>query len=288
LTGLVYCADCGGRMHYRRGVKTENGMQDHYVCKHSSKYPRKCTMHFIRTSVLRELILKVIRSTTDYVREHEDEFISLIRKASELKSDEAAKVQKKQLSKYQNRCAELDTLIKRLYEDKVKGELSSKRFEILVLEYEQEQEGLEKQIAELQETLGRFKDDSDKTHKFIDVVRKYTEIPELTGTILNEYIDKVVVHEGNKSNGRREQQVDIYLNFIGKVAIPEPESITHEEHVADKCKTKQRDYYYRNREKILAKMAEKRKAEKAAKARGALQDVLQTGSVTGSEIEKTA
>jgi len=107
-------------------------------------------MHYIKVSVLQTLVLETIRSVSGFVREHEDEFVRLVREASELQSEEAAKSQKKQLAKNQKRCAELDTLIKRLYEDKVSGELSVKRFEILSGEYEREQEELEKQITELQ------------------------------------------------------------------------------------------------------------------------------------------
>jgi hypothetical protein len=198
------------------------------------------------------------------VKENETEFIRLVREASELQSEEAAKVQKKQLAQCKKRCAELDTVIKRLYEDSVKGGLSAKRFEILSQEYEQEQEDLEQQIAELQETLSQFNEDSDKTDKFIEIVRKYTDITELTATILNEYVDKVIVFEADKSSGRREQRVDIYLNFIGKFELPNqpvPEPFDPTEH----RKAQFRAYYHRNKEKILAEKAEKRAEEKAAK-----------------------
>ena len=143
-----------------------------------------------------------------------------MREASELQSEEAAKVQKKQLAQCKKRCAELDTLIKRLYEDSVKGGISTKRFEILAQDYEQEQEDLEQQILELQDGLDRFDEDGDKSERFINIVRKYTDITELNATILNEYVDKVVVFEADKTSGRREQRVDIYLNFIGKFSIP--------------------------------------------------------------------
>ena len=164
----------------------------------------------------------------------------------------------------QKRCAELDTLIKRLYEDKVKGELSAKRFEILAQEYEQEQEDLEQRISELQEGLDRFNEDGDKTGRFIEIVRKYTDISELNASILNEYIDKVVVFEADKTSGRREQRVDIYLSFIGKFKVPgqaEPEPFDPVEH----RRAQWRAYYHRNKENILAEKAERRADEKAAK-----------------------
>ena len=267
LTGLVYCADCGGRMYNHRGsLAHKYDSQDSYCCNQSAKYPRKCTMHYIKTSALRALALETIRSVSGYVKEHEAEFVRLVREAAELQSEEAAKAQKRQLAKNQKRCSELNALIKRLYEDKVSGELSAKRFEILSGEYEREQEDLERQTAELQAELGRFNDEGDKADRFIEIVRRYTEFHELNATILNEFIEKIVVYEADKSSGRREQQVDIYLTFIGKFDVPGSEVAEAEPFdPAAHRKAQFRAYYYRNREKILAEKAEQRAIERAEK-----------------------
>ena len=266
LTGLVYCGDCGSRMYNHRGSKVlQYDSQDSYCCNQSTTYPRKCTMHYIKTSSLRTLVLDTIQTVSGFVKENEDEFVRLVREASELQSADAAKVQKKQLAQHQRRCSELDTLIKRLFEDSVKSGLSAKRVEILANEYEQEQEDLEQHIAELQVELDHFNEDSDKTDKFIAIVRKYTDIPELTATILNEYVNKIVVFEADKSSGRREQRVDIYLNFIGKFSVPGQDAEAEPFDPAEHRKAQFRAYYHRNKDKILAEKSEKRAAEKTAK-----------------------
>ena len=266
LTGLVYCGDCGGRMYNHRDSKAQQyDSQDSYCCNQSAKYPRKCTMHYIKTSSLRTLVLETIQTVSGFVKENEEEFVRLVREASEVQSADVAKVQKKQLAQHQRRCAELDTLIKRLFEDSVKSGLSAKRVEILANEYEQEQEDLEQQIAELQESLDHFDEDSDKTDKFIAIVRKYTDITELSATILNEYVNEIVVFEAEKSSGRREQRVDIYLNFIGKFSVPGADEDTEPFDPAEHRKAQFRAYYHRNKEKILAEKAERRAEEKAAK-----------------------
>ena len=125
---------------------------------------------------------------------------------------------------------------------------------------------MERQIVELQGELGRFNDEGHKADHFIEIVRRYTEFHELNATIVNEFIEKIVVYEADKSSGRREQQVDIYLNFIGKFDVPglvteEAEPFDPTEH----RKAQFRAYYYRNREKILAEKAEQRALEKAEK-----------------------
>ena len=264
LTGLVYCADCGMRMYNHRGSAPQYDSHDSYACQQYSKYPKKCTMHYIKTSTLEALALDAIRSVSGYVRDNEDEFVRQVCEMNDLQSAEAAKVQQRQLAKSKARHKELDSFIKQLYEDKAKGELTAKRFGILSGGYEDEQEDLERQIAELETSITAYAEDSGNVGRFVKLVRRYTEIPELTATILNEYIQKIVVFEAERVNGRREQTVDFYFNFIGKFTIPgqaEPEPFDPEEH----RKAQFRAYYYRNRDKILAEKAERRAEEKAAK-----------------------
>ena len=251
MTGLAYCADCGGRLYNHRRKEYKYDSDDYYACQQYCKYPKKCTNHFIRTSALEALALEAIRAVSGFVKENEDEFVRLVREMHDLQSAETVKIQQKQLAKSKKRNKELDSLIKQLYEDKVSGSLSAKRFEILSGEYETEQEDLERQIAELQTEIAVFNAEGNNAIQFIEVVRKYTEIPKLTGTILNEYIEKIIVHEADKSNGRREQTVDVYFNFIGRFAIPgqaEPEPFNLVEHK----RALWRANYYRAKEKLLA------------------------------------
>ena len=260
LTGLVYCADCGSRMYNHLGTLVlKYDSQDSYACQQYSKYPPKCTMHYVKTSVLRALVLDAIKSVSGFVRDSEEEFIRLVREASELRSAEAAKIQKEQLAKNQKRHGELDALIKRLYEDKVAGSLSAKRFEILSVEYENEQEDLERQIAVLKAGLEQFKEDGERANKFIEIVKRYTGFDELTAPMLNEYVEKIIVHEaeGERQGYGRTQKVEIYLNFIGKFDAPgqekaEPEAFGPVEH----RRATWRKCYHKNRDKTLT---EKRK-----------------------------
>jgi hypothetical protein len=274
-TGLVYCADCGSRMYNQRKVQTEEHASENiYYCPQNKKYPPKCTMH----SVLHSLVLDAIKAISEFVRESEKEFVRVVREASELQSAEAAKVQKNQLIKSQKRYTELDTLIKGLYEDKVAGSLSPKRFEILSREYEDEQEELEHQITELRDGLNQFEKDGDRAEKFIKIVRRYTDFTELTASMLNEFVEKIVVHEpeGRRQGYGRVQKVEIYLNFIGKFNVPgieeaEPKPLSPQEQKQEQKRAQRRARYRKNREKILAAKA-KRDAEKRATKLAAMLD----------------
>jgi hypothetical protein len=240
--------------------------QDSYACNQYTKYPPKCTMHYVKTSVLRTLALDAIKGACASVRDDEAEFVRKIREESELRSAEAAKVQKEQLAKSRKRHTELDLLIKRLYEDKVIGALSGKRFEILSREYENEQEDLDRQITGLMAGLERYEDDGERANKFIAIVRKYTDFSELTASMLNEFVEKILVHEaeGVRQGYGRSQKVEIYLNFIGRYDPPGQEEAEPFDPVEHQ-RAIWRNYYHRHREEIQAEKAARYTEKKAAK-----------------------
>ncbi|MDR2559835.1 MAG: DUF4368 domain-containing protein, partial [Oscillospiraceae bacterium] len=271
LTGLLYCGDCGSRLYNHRGTLAGvYDSQDSYACNQYSKYPPKCTRHYIRTSTAQNLILGAIKSVSDYVRNNQAEFIKIVRDENELRHEQDTKTRRKQLVKNQKRYAELDTIIKRLFEEKISGAITDKRFEILSGDYEREQSELETQIAELQAGLEQYQADGEKAEQFIKVVKKYTDFTELTPSMLNEYIEKVIIYEPEKVNGRvKKQKVEIFLNFIGKFDLPidgedEPEE-AEEIDLEEIKKAKWRENYYKNREQILAKKAAERTAVKERK-----------------------
>jgi hypothetical protein len=242
--------------------------QDSYGCSRYCKYPHKCTTHYIKTSVLRALVLEAIKRVSGYVRVNEEEFVRRLREESEVRSAEAAKAKRDQLAKSQKRHAELDAIIKRLYEDKVTGSLSTKRFDALSREYEDEQENLERQIADLQAGLDRFSDDSGKAERFIGIVRKYTDFTELTPAMLNEFVEKIVVHEaeGERQGYGRFQKVEIWLNFIGKFEVPgyaeaDPKAFDP----VERKRAYWRDYYHLHKVKINEDKAKRSEEKKQAK-----------------------
>lgn len=166
------------------------------------------------------MALDAIRKVSGYVRESEAEFIRQIREASTVRQEETAKAHKRRIAKEEKRVSELNTLIRKIYEDNASGKLTDKRFALLADGYEQEQAELEQSIVSLHEELDSFHANSARADRFIEIVKRYTDFTELTPVMIAEFIEKIVVHEGDKSSGEREQQVDIYLNFIGMFEVP--------------------------------------------------------------------
>jgi len=218
-SGLVYCADCG-KPHQNHRANTMGREQEYFVCGAYRKRTTSCTAHYIRTVILEKIVLAGIRDVSAYAREYEDEFVKRVRVMEQdmarTKKDMAAK--NKELEKSKRRISELDGLFKRLYEDNVSSRISGERYDKLSADYETEQKHLTERVAVLEADLAEQGEKAANVGKFLAIVRKYTDIQELTLTLLREFIDKIIVHEPDRSSGKRAQQVDIHYNFIGDIA----------------------------------------------------------------------
>ena len=273
LTGKLFCADCGGRMYNHRkpyetpyytnpntGKTYMRAPSDVYACSTHSRgnrqFEKACSLHHIRTAVLRELVLDTIRQVSSYVRGSEEEFTRRVREASTVQRDDAAKSHRKRIAKNAKRIAELDVLFRKTYEDNATNKLSDERFAQLSNAYEVEQSDLKEQNAVLQSEMDSFDADSAKADKFIELVKKYTDFTELSAPMINEFVDKILVYEGDKSSGKRVQRVDIYLNFIGMFPLPQVESDSaeiEEEQRLDALRAKRREYNRRYQAKRKVK-----------------------------------
>jgi hypothetical protein len=231
--------------------------------KNADKFVDQCSIHFIRTSVVRELLLDTIRRVSHYARSNEAKFIEKLREASVIQQKNAAKSHKRQIAKNEKRIAELDTLFRKVYEDNAIGKLSDERYEQMSSAYDTEQAELKAQTAAMKLELEAFEQDSVRGDKFLDLVKRYTEFEELTTPMINEFVEKIIVHEADKSTGERKQQVDIYLNFIGNFTVPgsEPQPLTPEEQATEEKRLADK----RKKNEYLRKWRAKSRAERAAR-----------------------
>ena len=262
LTGLLYCAECGAKLTHRHHLVQGKWWDDAFICGNYRQLTRDCTMHYIPTQKLEAAILSTIQRVSWYVRNNEAEFIERVREASDQRQEEAVKDSKTQLAKAKRRHKELDGLVKKLYEANATGKLPDKHFTRLLAEYDEEQAALEASMAECQEQIESWNADKLKTEKFIELVKRYTDFSELTTPMLNEFIEKVVVHEatGGRGNSRR-QRLDIYLNFIGAFEVPAHIVTPMEEEAERRRQEEQAAREARSRELKKARY-EKRKQEK--------------------------
>jgi DNA invertase Pin-like site-specific DNA recombinase len=212
-SGLVFCETCGTRMQHQHFASDTR--RNSYVCGLYRKGRRECTSHYIRTAVLERIVLDDLRRVTALAACHEDEFVRMIMDGNLEKARREAAQKRRALDKARRRIAELDALVKRIYEDNVAQKISDERFAKLLADYEAEQKSLAEQAGALEGELAEQEGKAVRVDKFLALVRKYTDIQELTPGLLREFVEKIVVCEAVKVDGHREQEIVIHYNFVG-------------------------------------------------------------------------
>lgn len=218
LSGYLYCAYCGAKMTLQRAV---GKFREYYYCgtyKAKSK-SNDCTAHIVRADVVEKLLLENIRAVVAFVREYENEFVKLVSSSTSTEQGKQIKALNKSIAKAQKRLTELENIIANLYEDKVAGVITVDVFSQLSRKYTAEQTELKASLSNDTATLSEVEQTKTDIGKFIKAVKQYTETTELTPELLVEFIDKVLIHQSDKSSGKRKQQIDIYFKGIGKVDL---------------------------------------------------------------------
>lgn len=226
-SGICYCADCGKKLYLCRAT-TMTADQEHLKCGTYAKDKNGCTIHFVRTIVLKEIILGELNKMVAFVKDNEDEFVQMAMDNSVQKQSSELSKSRKKLKESEKRIAELDRLFTRLYEDNVLGKISDERFSIMSAGYEDEQKKLRATVAELTDFIETAEQKSADVTAFISVVQKYERITELTPEIMHELIEKIVVHAPDKSSGHRTQQMDIYYRFDVAVSTAVADSMKYD------------------------------------------------------------
>ena len=279
LTGVLFCADCGAKMYHKQGYTGRvNKPHNEYVCSSYRHYSRSCTCHYIRVEVVEKLILAAIRRVSGYVRENETEFVERVRQESVIQQDTAVKESRKKLTKAIRRRGEVGNLIKKLYESYAADKIPEKHFTELLTGYDTEQQALDGEIAQLQAAIDSYNTDSVRADKFIELVKRHTEFTEFSAALLNEFVERVIVHEAVKVDGVRTMKLDIHLNFIGKFELPELQSEQEEIPIRKSGKKPRREMTVEEREKLRVRDREryaKVKAERIAAEQAERAAILQ-------------
>ena len=219
-SGLVVCADCGSKLHFAT-CKNFEGRQDHYVCAKYKSGRGTCSAHYIREDVLRDVVLERIRAVTEYIRADVEGFQEDWLMCRREEQEKSIREDKRRLEKAKKRLADIDKLITRIYEDMVLGNLSQERYQKMLEGYEAEQAALNNEVIGLEDWVATREEMEDNVDQFLALMEKYVDIPELTTTIVNEFIKQIIVYAPDKSSGKRTQKVKIVFNFLEEVEVPE-------------------------------------------------------------------
>ena len=277
LTGLMYCADCGGKMYVHNGKRVPQ-----YTCGQYGKYPigSLCpTQHRIKAEAVLTLIADMLRAIAEYSKNDRAEFIRTVQETQAAQQTADISKKRKRLAAAQKRAGKLERLICKIYEDNALGKLPDARYEALDTQYAKEQDALNAEITELEKAVTGYEQSRKSAEKFIALIDKYENFDTLTNTMLNEFVEKILVHErARKGSQDTTQEVEIYFNFVGRYIPPalQPVPLTPEEQEELRKKEERKDKLHQNylRRKANGKQKEweerynaKRKAKmEAAKA----------------------
>lgn len=216
-SGILFCADCGYKMYVMRGGKTLDRKHS-YTCGNYRNRARQntcCTTHYIRKSVLCELVLADLQRVMSYVKSKEKEFIQTATEYGNKEAEKEFETDRKELNCAKQRNKELEVIFRKLYEDNALGKLSDKQFVSLTSGYDEEKEQLSSKIRKLENKINSALESKKDAGKFVQLVKNYTEINELTYENVHEFIDRILIHELDKETNTR--QIEIFYNFVGKI-----------------------------------------------------------------------
>ena len=266
LTGLLYCADCGGKMYVHR---TNNGKRiSQYTCSNYTKVPcgTLCpTQHRINESAVLTLVSDTLRAIAEYSRNDRTEFIHTVQETQVAQQSADISKKRRRLAAAQKRAGELEKLICKIYEDNALGKLPDARYRALDAQYAKEQDALEIEIAELEKAVTGYEQSQKSAEKFIALIDKYENFDTLTNTMLNEFVEKILVHErARKGSQDTTQEIEIHFNFLGRYIPPslQPVPLTPEEQEELRKKEERKDRLHQNYLKRKASGAQKRYEDK--------------------------
>ena len=266
LTGLLYCADCGGKMYVHR---TNNGKRiSQYTCSNYTKVPcgTLCpTQHRINESAVLTLVSDTLRAIAEYSRNDRTEFIHTVQETQVAQQSADISKKRRRLATAQKRAGELEKLICKIYEDNALGKLPDTRYKALDAQYAKEQDALEIEIAELEKAVTGYEQSQKSAEKFIALIDKYENFDTLTNTMLNEFVEKILVHERSRKGSQdTTQEIEIYFNFLGRYIPPslQPVPLTTEEQEELRKKEERKDRLHQNYLKRKASGAQKQYEDK--------------------------
>ena len=276
LTGLLYCADCGAKMYVHR---MNNGKRiSQYTCANYSKTPVGVlcpTQHRINESAVLNLVSDMLRAIADYSKNNRTEFVRTVQETQAAQQASDISKKKKRLAIAQKRAGELEKMMCRIYEDNVLGKLPDARYAALDAQYAKEQGELSSEIAELEKAIRDYEQTRKSAEKFIALIDKYENFDNLTTTMLNEFVEKILVHERDRKGSiETTQEIEIYFNFVGKYVPPHfgEVDLTPEELEALRKKEERKDRLHQNYMKRKASGAQKRYEDKIKAKKKAAMD----------------
>ena len=279
LSGLLFCKDCGAKMHiridYRNGGKRHVAYCSEYH-KGKAKNPKCSSPHIMDADLLMQTVADVLKKIAEYSISNRAEFEALVKKSLAMQQTDKTKKQQKRIPQITTRLEQIDKVLNKLYEDNALGTIPQDRYEQMSQKYSEEYYSLKAELEQLREQLSAFENAGGRAQKFVKLIDRYADFTDLTPTILNEFISRIEVHERDKKRAKQAiQHIGIYFNHIGRfeneltqLAEPTEQEIRQmREEIEEARKEKSRAYHRNYSREYRARNLEKKREYDRIKAR---------------------
>ena len=279
LSGLLFCKDCGAKMHiridYRNGGKRHVAYCSEYH-KGKDKNPKCSSPHIMDADLLMQTVADVLKKIAEYSISNRAEFEALVKKSLAMQQTDKTKKQQKRIPQITTRLEQIDKVLNKLYEDNALGTIPQDRYEQMSQKYSEEYYSLKAELEQLREQLSAFENAGGRAQKFVKLIDRYADFTDLTPTILNEFISRIEVHERDKKRAKQAiQHIGIYFNHIGRfeneltqLAEPTEQEIRQmREEIEEAKKEKSRAYHRNYSREYRARNLEKQREYDRIKAR---------------------
>ena len=279
LSGLLFCKDCGAKMHiridYRNGGKRHIAYCSEYH-KGKARNPKCNSPHIMDADLLMQTVSEVLKKIAEYSISNRADFEALVKKSLDVQQTDRTKKQQKRVPQITTRLEQIEKVLDKLYEDNALGTIEQDRYEQMSQKYSEEYYTLKTELAEIKEQLSAFENAGGRAQRFVKLTERYADFAELTPAILNEFISKIEVHERDQKRARYAiQHIGIYFNHIGRfeneltqLAEPtEQEIIQMREEIEEAKKEKSRAYHREYSRAYRARNIEKQREYDRFKAR---------------------
>ncbi len=279
LSGLLFCKDCGAKMHiridYRNGGKRHVAFCSEYH-KGKARNPKCHSPHIMDADLLMQTVSDVLKKIAEYSISNRADFEALVKKSLDVQQTDRTKKQQKRVPQITTRLEQIEKVLDKLYEDNALGTIEQDRYEQMSQKYSEEYYTLKAELAEIKEQLSAFENAGGRAQRFVKLTERYADFAELTPAILNEFISKIEVHERDQKRARYAiQHIGIYFNHIGKfeneltqLAEPTEQEIKKmREEIEEAKKEKSRAYHREYSRAYRARNIEKQREYDRIKAR---------------------
>lgn len=212
--GLLKCGECGGNLVF---CKACGRRKSHfYRCGKYAKH-RDCSPHTVNLDALTDIVLHDINTHINFVKKDKEKYAIQLMERFNSRFDDNAQSSEKNLQRIENRIIELNLLIQNIYEDKTFGRITDAIYTAMYSNMSNELLSLQKEKEQIENKANQHSACEKSINDFVSLIEQYAPVKKLDAILLNNLVEKIVIHERQRIDGETIMKIEIYYRFVGKI-----------------------------------------------------------------------